>query len=68
MTDYSTMSKEELQALQIQNTTERDALNQKGIDIQTALDTIQNAEDAANAVSTMTEEEREAMQNALQNP
>lgn len=68
MTDYSSMSKEELQTLQIQNTTERDALNQKGIDIQNALDTIQATEDAANAVSTMTEEEKAAMQNALQNP
>lgn len=65
MTDYTSMTKEELLTLQIENTTARDALNQKGIDIQNALDAIQAAEDAANAVSTMTEEEKAAMQNAL---
>lgn len=68
MTDYTSMTKEELLTLQIENTAARDALNQKGIDIQNALDTIQATEDAANAVSTMTPEERAAMTEALQNP
>ena len=68
MTDYSTMTKEELQALQIQKSEERDSINDECNQIQTALDTIQATEDAANAVSTMTPEERAAMTEALQNP
>lgn len=68
MTDYSTMSKEELQALQIQKSEERDHINDECNQIQTILDTIQATEDAANAVSTMSDEERAAMENALQNP
>ena len=72
MTDYTTMTdaelestKESLQASQIQNTAERDVLNQKGVEIQGELDQISTIQEARKEVAEMSDEERQAMQQAL---
>lgn len=74
MTDYNTMTDEELinaketlQTSQIQNTAERDALNDNGTEIQKEIDAITEIQEARKQVEEMTDAEREAMQNALTN-
>lgn len=65
MTDYSTYSDDELVQMQIDLSTQRDALLSQASDIQAELDNREAERQAQAQVEQMTDEERTAMQNAL---
>lgn len=65
MTDYSTYTDDDLVQMQIDLSTQRDALLSQASSIQTELDNREAQRQAQAQVEQMTDEEKAAMQNAL---
>lgn len=65
MTDYTTFTLEELEAKQIELAASRDTILTEQLSVQTAIDAKSIEAQAEAEVSEMTDDEKAAMQNAL---